>query len=205
MSETTTPPVESKNQVTPPESKPANTPEESKTTPPENVPYSQFSEKIGKKNDEIAALRAQVEKAKADQEAIRKAELEQKGEYKTLLEENEKKLAAATEKATAFDNYVADKKAKLLEKIPEEKRALYEGIDLVVLEDMVSTLETKQINHDGSAPGGGRDGKYPGGYESKVTFAQGDPAGYEKWRTEQQAIKPQLGKITLPGQEPYIR
>ena len=110
----------------------------------EAVPYYRFQELVKERNE----LKSKVDQIATAQEEQRKKTLEEQGEYKALLvEEQNKNKELETrfnEVSESFNNYVNQERESLLGKIPETKREKFEKVDdLSLLRDIVSEFETK--------------------------------------------------------------
>jgi len=117
---------------------------------PADIPYSRFKEV----NDELKSFKDKIAKMESDKEAARKKELEKQGEYKTLLDETTQKLEAVTTKANEWDQYKADRRKSLIDKLPEDDRDLYGGLELDKLEAHINkNTKTTIPNVDTSQPG----------------------------------------------------
>ena len=108
------------------------------------VPYYRFQELVKERNE----LKSKVDQIATAQEEQRKKTLEEQGEYKALLiEEQNKNKELETrfnEVSESFNNYVNQERESLLGKIPETKREKFEKVDdLSLLRDIVSEFETK--------------------------------------------------------------
>ena len=113
---------------------------------------------------------------KEDSEATKLKQMEEKGEYDKIMSDMNQKLEVAEKKATAFDEYQANRRDSLLSKLPEEDRGIYDGLSLDKLEvhvdKVISNPKPKQV--DNSIPGTKM------GYSSMEEWASTDPKGYEK-------------------------
>ena len=110
----------------------------------EAVPYYRFQELVKERNE----LKSQVQEVATAQEEQRKKTLEEQGEYKALLVEEQNKNKELetkfSEVSESFNNYVNQERESLLSKIPETKREKFEKVDdLSLLRDIVSEFETK--------------------------------------------------------------
>lgn len=118
---------------------------------PDGIPYSRFKEV----NDELKSVKDQIAKMQSDKDDARKKDLEKQGEYKTLLEETNAKLEQAQIKADEWATFQADRRKTLIEKLPEEDRELYGGLELDKLETHVNKIQKTTVPAtDSSAPGG---------------------------------------------------
>jgi len=103
---------------------------------PSNIPYSRFKEILDAKK----TLEAKVLKIEDDQKKARQADLEKKGEYKKLLEEQTSLLESYKSKADQYDAYQESRKTELLEKLPEGKREKFQNASLELLEETISLI-----------------------------------------------------------------
>jgi hypothetical protein len=108
------------------------------------VPYYRFQELVKERNE----LKSRVDQIATAQEEQRKKTLEEQGEYKALLVEEQNKNKELetkfTEVSESFNNYVTQERDSLLGKIPETKREKFEKVDdLSLLRDIVSEFETR--------------------------------------------------------------
>ena len=140
---------------------------------PDAVPYSRFKEMVDDKNKyktENYSLKEQI--ARKEEDAKLK-ELENKGEYNRIISEmkdKNQKLEKEKEeyriKAIAHDDYQVARKNALLEKLPENERAIYDELSLDKLEAHVDIVKTTNIpSVDNSAPANTE------GYKSKEDLA----------------------------------
>jgi len=166
----TEPQVETTQDVKP---SPADAPSEEKTA---QVPYARFKELVDAKNAVKTQLEELQTSIKTQTEERKLKELEAKGEYETILTDIKSKLATAETKASAFDTYQASRRESLLSKIPEDDRAIYDGLSLEKLEVHVDKFNSKPnpLSVDNSQP------TKMGGYSSYEEWAHKDPKGYEK-------------------------
>ena len=107
------------------------------------------------------------------------AKLKQKEEYKTLAEKYEAQVNELSPFKDKYDSLVDQRKSKLLESLPEDKREIFKNKDLDVLEFMVDELKTKTQEPSARNLVGTKNTEF-GGYESAVEFATKDPIGFEK-------------------------
>ena len=110
----------------------------------EAVPYYRFQELVKERNE----LKSKVDQIATAQEEQRKKTLEEQGEYKALLVEEQNKnkdlQAKFDEVNESFSNYVNQERESLLGKIPETKREKFEKVDdLSLLRDIVSEFDSK--------------------------------------------------------------
>lgn len=108
------------------------------------VPYYRFQELVKERNE----LKSKVDQIATAQEEQRKKTLEEQGEYKALLVEEQNKNKELetkfSEVSESFSNYVNQERESLLGKIPETKREKFEKVDdLSLLRDIVSEFEAK--------------------------------------------------------------
>jgi hypothetical protein len=107
-------------------------------------------------------------------------DLEAKGEYETILTDMKSKLATAETKANAFDTYQESRRESLLSKLPEDDRAIYDGLSLEKLEVHVDKFNSKPnpAAVDNSKP---NPSNTFGGYDNIVEMATRNPKEAEKW------------------------
>ena len=152
---------------------PADAPSEEKTA---QVPYARFKELVDEKNTFKTQFEELQTSIKTQTEERKLKDLEAKGEYETILTDMKSKLATAETKANAFDTYQESRRQSLLSKIPEDDRAIYDGLSLEKLEVHVDKVNAKPspASVDNSKP------TSTGGYASFEEWAQLDPKGYKK-------------------------
>ena len=144
--------------------------------PVNQVPYARFSEMVDEKNTLKVELDSLKKNAKEETESRKLKQMEEKGEYEKIMAEMTTKYEDAKKKADAFDEYQVTKRDTLLSKLPEEDRAIYEGLPLEKLEAHVEKVNTKPspASVDNSKP------TSTGGYASFEEWASVDPDGYKK-------------------------
>lgn len=145
--------------VTPPEGDPGT---------PSNIPYARFKEILDAKKE----LETKLAKVKDDQDKARKDDLEKKGEYKKLLDEQSQLLTAFKTKADQYDAYIESRKTELLEKLPEDKRAKFQSASLELLEETVKLITIANPISTNRALGG-----VFGGYKSLMEATEAKMKG----------------------------
>ena len=140
------------------------------------VPYARFKELVDEKNTVKTQFEELQSSIKAEKEERKLKELEAKGEYDKIMTDMKTKLNAAEQKANAFDEYQASRRESLLSKLPENDRAIYDGLSLDKLEVHVDKFNTKPS----PAPVDNSKPTTAGGYSSYEEWAQVDPKGYKK-------------------------
>ena len=153
------------------------------------VPYARFSEMVDEKNTLKVELDSLRKEAKQQFENRKLKEMESKGEYEKIMADMTSKLEKAETKAKSFDDYQASRREALLSKLPEEDRAIYDGLPLEKLEVHVDKVNTKPspASVDNSKP------TSTGGYASFEEWATLDPEGYKKANDPQKSGKIRLG------------
>ena len=166
---------EQESQVPDVKTEPAEVASEPKQ-PIEQVPYARFKELIDEKNTMKSDFESLQKKIKGENEARVIKEMEAKGEYEKIMADMSSKLETAETKSKAWDEYQATRRESLLSKLPEEDRAVYDGLPLDKLEVHVGKANTKlnPASVDNSKP------TSFGGYASFEEWASLDPKGYEK-------------------------
>ena len=152
-----------------------------------SVPYARFKEKVTAYNELKTENEFLKKEKKERSEAIKLKQMEEKGEYDKIVSDMKKKhdkimsdvtqeLEGYKKKATAHDEYQANRRDSLLSKLPEDDRAIYDELSTEKLEVHVDKVITnpkpKQV--DNSIPGTKM------GYSSMEEWAHTDPEGYEK-------------------------
>ena len=153
------------------------------------VPYARFSEMVDEKNTLKVELDSLRKEAKQQSENRKLKEMESKGEYDKIMADMTSKLEVAENKANAFDEYQASRRESLLSQLPEDDRAIYDGLPLAKLEVHVSKVNTKPspASVDNSTP------TSTGGYSSFEEWATLDPKGYKKANDPQTSGKIKIG------------
>ena len=153
------------------------------------VPYARFSELVDEKNTLKVELDSLKKEAKQQAENRKLKDMEAKGEYEKIMADMTSKLEVAEKKAKAFDTYQASRRESLLSKLPEDDRAIYDGLPLEKLEVHVDKFNAKPspASVDNSNPSS------TGGYASFEEWAQLDPKGYAKANNPQTSGKIKIG------------
>jgi len=180
----------SEQQVEVPDVKQDTAPTASEEKQPVNqVPYARFSELVDEKNTLKIELDTIKKSAREQAESRKLKEMESKGEYDQIMADMTSKLEVAEKKAQAFDDYNVTKRESLLSKLPEEDRAIYDGLSLEKLEDHVEKVSTtpSPASVDNSKP------TSTGGYASFEEWASVDPDGYKKANNPQTSGNIKIG------------
>ena len=104
--------------------------------------------------------------------------LKQKEEYKTLAEKYEAQVNELNPFKEKYEGLVEQRRTKLLERLPEDKRETFKNKDLDVLEFMVSELKPTVSEPAARNLVGTKNTEF-GGYSSFADWAEKDPIGYE--------------------------
>ena len=157
--------------------------------PVNQVPYARFSELVDEKNTLKIELDTIKKSAREQAESRKLKEMESKGEYDQIMADMTSKLEVAEKKAQAFDDYNVTKRESLLSKLPEEDRAIYDGLSLEKLEAHVEKVSTtpSPASVDNSKP------TSTGGYASFEEWATVDPDGYKKANNPQTSGNIKIG------------
>ena len=157
--------------------------------PVNQVPYARFSGLVDEKNALKVELDTFRKDAKEQAESRKLKEMESKGEYEQIMANMTTKLEAAEKKANAFDEYNVKKRDSLLAELPEEDRAIYDGLPLEKLEVHVKKVSTvpSPASVDNSKP------TSTGGYASFEEWASLDPSGYKKANNPQTSGNIKIG------------
>lgn len=156
--------------------------------PIDNVPYARFKELVDEKNTMKQEFESLQNTIKKQEEERKLSEMEAKGDYEKIITDMKGKLETADSKAKEWDNYRANRRDSLLSKIPEDDRAIYDGLTLDKLEAHVNKFnnQVSPAKVDNSTP------TALGGYATMEEWAANDPKGYKN------ANEPQTsGKIRI--------
>ena len=137
--------------------------------------YIAESKKYRKRAQDAENRLANLEKQLETQQ---NQKLKEKEEYKTLAEKYEAQVNDLNPYKEKYEGLVEQRRKKLLDKIPEDKRETFKNKDLDVLEFMVSELKTKTQEHSARNLVGTKNTEF-GGYASFAEWAEKDPIGYE--------------------------
>ena len=144
--------------------------------PIDQVPYARFKELVDEKNTMKADYESLRSKVKGESESRQLKEMESKGEYDKIMADMNARLETSEKKSKAWDEYQATRRDSLLSKLPEDDRAVYDGLPLEKLELHVDkfTMKPSPASVDNSQP------TSTGGYASYEEWAALDPGGYKK-------------------------
>tara|TARA_R100001530_G_scaffold100041_1_gene69544 strand:+ start:235 stop:783 length:549 start_codon:yes stop_codon:yes gene_type:complete len=138
--------------------------------------YIAESKKYRKRAQDAESRLANLEKQLQAQET---AKLKEKEEYKTLYQAEAEKVNELSPYKEKYEGYVEQRKNKLLEKLPEEKREEFGNLPINSLEFMVDQLKPKSQEPSARNLVGTKNTEF-GGYSSFAEWAQKDPKGYEQ-------------------------
>tara|TARA_Y100000593_G_scaffold93398_1_gene188120 strand:- start:46 stop:567 length:522 start_codon:yes stop_codon:yes gene_type:complete len=99
--------------------------------------YIAESKKYRKRAQDAESQNAVLKKQLQD---LEDSKLKEKEEYKTLYEKKSSENESLTAQANKWKTYEDNRKTKLLEQIPEDKREQFKNKDLETLELVVSTI-----------------------------------------------------------------
>ena len=142
----------------------------------DQVPYARFKELVDEKNTMKADYESLRNKVKGESEARQLKEMESKGEYDKIMADMNARLETSEKKSKAWDEYQATRRDALLSKLPEDDRAVYDGLPLDKLELHVDKFNTKPS----PASGDNSQATSTGGYATSEEWAAVDPDGYKK-------------------------
>ena len=151
--------------------------------------YIAESKKYRKRAQDAENRLAELNKQLESQE---NAKLKQKEEYKTLAEKYEAQVNELNPFKEKYETLVNQRKSKLLERLPEDKRETFKNKDLDVLEFMVSELKTKTQEPSARNLVGTKNTEF-GGYGSFAEWAEKDPIGYASQNSTNSAKGIKLG------------
>jgi len=167
----------SETQVEVPDVKQESTTVASETKQPiDQVPYARFKELVDEKNTMKSDYESLKNKIKGESEARQLKEMESKGEYDKIMADMTARLETSEKKSKAWDEYQATRRDSLLSKLPEDDRAVYDGLPLDKLELHVDKFNTKPS----PASVDNSQATSTGGYATFEEWAAVDPKGYKK-------------------------
>ena len=167
----------SETQVEVPDVKQESTTVASETKQPiDQVPYARFKELVDEKNTMKSDYESLKNKIKGESEARQLKEMESKGEYDKIMADMNARLETSEKKSKAWDEYQATRRDALLSKLPEDDRAVYDGLPLDKLELHVDKFNTKPS----PASVDNSQATSTGGYATFEEWAAVDPKGYKK-------------------------
>ena len=138
--------------------------------------YIAESKKYRKRAQDAETQLTNLQKQLESQE---NAKLKQKEEYKTLAEKYEAQVNELNPFKEKYETLVDQRRSKLLERIPEDKRETFKNKDLDVLEFMVDELKTKTQEPSARNLVGTKNTEF-GGYSSYSEWATKNPDDYQK-------------------------
>ena len=144
--------------------------------PIDQVPYARFKELVDEKNTMKTEYESLKNKIKGESEARQLKEMESKGEYDKIMADMNARLETSEKKSKAWDEYQATRRDALLSKLPEDDRAVYDGLPLDKLELHVDKFNTKPS----PASVDNSQATSTGGYATFEEWAAVDPKGYKK-------------------------
>ena len=138
--------------------------------------YIAESKKYRKRAQDAENRLAELNKKLESQE---NAKLKQKEEYKTLAEKYEAQVNELNPFKEKYEGLVEQRRSKLLDRLPEDKRETFKNKDLDVLEFMAEQLNSKPSEPSARNLVGTKNQEF-GGYSSWQEFAVKDPEGASK-------------------------
>ena len=138
--------------------------------------YIAESKKYRKRAQDAETQLTNLQKQLESQE---NAKLKQKEEYKTFAEKYEAQVNELNPFKEKYETLVDQRRSKLLERIPEDKRETFKNKDLDVLEFMVDELKTKTQEPSARNLVGTKNTEF-GGYSSYSEWATKNPDDYQK-------------------------
>ena len=145
------------------------------------IPQARFSEHVAKSNAKMEELTSQLDSYKAKEETARKKRLEEEGNFKQLISEQESELSTLRTFKADMDTKIAEKRERLIKQLPEEQRAIYGELSVDALEQHINMSNNNMNKVPTNTQQPKRVGNQEfGGYSSWIEFAQKDPVGAEK-------------------------
>ena len=138
--------------------------------------YIAESKKYRKRAQDAENRLAELNKKLESQENTK---LKQKEEYKTLAEKYEAQVNELNPFKEKYEGLVEQRRSKLLDRLPEDKRETFKNKDLDVLEFMADQLNSKPSEPSARNLVGTKNQEF-GGYGSWQEFAIKDPKGASK-------------------------
>ena len=138
--------------------------------------YIAESKKYRKRAQDAENKLANLEKQLETQQ---NQKLKEKEEYKTLAEKYEAQVNELNPYKEKYEGLVEQRRTKLLERLPEDKRETFKNKDLDVLEFMAEQLNSKPSEPSARNLVGTKNQEF-GGYGSWQEFAIKDPKGASK-------------------------
>ena len=138
--------------------------------------YIAESKKYRKRAQDAENRLAELNKKLESQENTK---LKQKEEYKTLAEKYEAQVNELNPFKEKYEGLVEQRRSKLLDRLPEDKRETFKNKDLDVLEFMADQLNSKPSEPSARNLVGTKNQEF-GGYSSWQEFAIKDPKGATK-------------------------
>ena len=151
--------------------------------------YIAESKKYRKRAQDAENKLANLEKQLETQQ---NQKLKEKEEYKTLAEKYEAQVNELNPFKEKYETLVDQRRSKLLERLPEDKRETFKNKDLDVLEFMVSELKPKAQEPSARNLVGTKNTEF-GGYASFAEWAEKDPIGYASQNSSNSAKGIKLG------------
>ena len=102
------------------------------------IPQARFSEHVAKTNAKMEELTSQLDSYKAKEETARKKRLEEEGNFKQLIAEQESELSTLRTYKSDMDTKVAEKRKELINQLPEDQRTIYGELSVDALEKHIN-------------------------------------------------------------------
>ena len=102
------------------------------------IPQARFSEHVAKSNAKMEEMSNIINSYKAKEEAARKKQLEEQGNYKQLIDEQTAELTTLREFKTTVDTQMAEKKDRLIKQLIAEQES-----ELSTLRTFKADMDTK--------------------------------------------------------------
>ena len=145
------------------------------------IPQARFSEHVAKTNAKMEELTSQLDSYKAKEETARKKRLEEEGNFKQLIAEQESELSTLRTYKSDMDTKVAEKRKELINQLPEDQRTIYGELSVDALEKHINMSNANMNKVPTNTQQPKRVGNQEfGGYSNWVEFAKNDPKGAEK-------------------------
>ena len=137
-----------------------------------NPEMAEFIAESKKYRKRAQTAESELERLKTGQEEARQKALEEQNQWQELAEERKKKVDSLQVKADEWDNYKAQRRDSLLEKLSDDDRELFGELPISKLEKIVERQMAKTKKNPTTGKPGGASG-----YASPMEAAQARIAG----------------------------
>lgn len=143
----------------------------------DSIPYARFADVVAQKKE----LQTKLEAIEQEAEKKRQADLEKRGEYKTMLDEVTSKFEVAQEKADKFDAYMAQRKESILSNYSEEEQDILGDLSLEKLEKYHENNSNKTKVSVDKSRAGVTKGTVPTDFHALTPEQKNDPTVWQAY------------------------